>query len=108
MLHFIKSPLTPGFVLTTNGYALTWETSPDNNVSGSPETILTLGVSDVGKGEWDYPAAEGIFGMSANLGSGFIRHTVTLWIWRCLCRGHYMRGRGSGLVSCILELDMLK
>ncbi len=64
------------FVLTTNGYALTWVTSPDNNVSGSPETILTLGVSDVGLGEWD-TAAAGIFGVSASLGSGFTSHTVT-------------------------------
>ena len=64
------------FVLTTNVYALTWVTSPDNNVAGSPETSLTLGVSDVSKGEWD-PAAAGIFGVSAHLGSGFTSHTVT-------------------------------
>ncbi len=64
------------FVLTTNVYALTWVTSPDNNVSGLPETGLTLGVSDVGKLEWD-PAAAGIFGVGAHLGSGFTSHTVT-------------------------------
>ncbi len=64
------------FVLTSNVYALTWVTSPDNNVSGSPETGLTLGVSDVGKLEWD-PAAVGIFGVAANLGSGFTSHTVS-------------------------------
>ncbi len=63
-------------VLTSNVYALTWDTSPNNNVSGSPETGLNLGVSDVGKGELD-TAAEGIFGVSANLGSGFTSHTVT-------------------------------
>ena len=68
------------FVLTSNVYALTWVTSPDNNVSGSPETGLglTLGVSDVALGEWD-TAAEGIFGVAANLGSGFTSHNVSLW-----------------------------
>src|SRR3989338_6729832 len=64
------------FVLTSNVYALTWVTSPDDNVSGSPETSLTLGVSDVGKLEWD-TASAGIFGVAANLGSGFTSHTVT-------------------------------
>ena len=66
------------FVLTSNVYALTWVTSPDNNVSGSPETGLglILGVSDVALGEWD-PAAAGIFGVGAHLESGFTSHTVT-------------------------------
>ena len=37
---------------------------------------MTLGVSDVGKLEWD-TASAGIFGVAANLGSGFTSHTVT-------------------------------
>ena len=65
------------FVLTSNVYALTWNTSPDGNVSGSPETILTLGFNDVGKGELD-TQTPGIFGVSANLGSGFTSHNVTI------------------------------
>ena len=64
------------FVLTSNVYALTWVTSPDNNVSGSPETSLTLGVNDVGKAE-DGTQTPGIFGVGAHLGSGFTSHTVT-------------------------------
>ena len=65
------------FVLFQNVYALTWDTSPDGNVSGSPETILTLGFNDVGKGELD-TQTPGIFGVSANLGSGFTSHNVTI------------------------------
>lgn len=64
------------FILAPSAYALTWVPSPDGNISGSPETSLTLGVSDVGLGEWDI-AAEGIFGVGANLGSGFASHNVT-------------------------------
>ena len=57
-------------------YALIWTPSPDANVSGSPETTLTIGVSDVGLDEWD-TASAGIFGVGANLGNGFTSHTVT-------------------------------
>ncbi len=63
--------------LTQSAHALTWLTSPDGNVSGTPETSLTLGVSDVGLGEWA-TAAQGIFGVGAYLGSGFTSHSVTL------------------------------
>lgn len=49
-IWFIVLGLT--FVLVQSAYALTWVTSPDNNVDGSPETILTLGVSDVGLGRF--------------------------------------------------------
>ncbi len=64
------------FLMFTQGaYALTWLTSPDGNIIGTPETGLTLGVSDIGLGEWD-TASAGIFGVGANLGSGFTSHTI--------------------------------
>jgi hypothetical protein len=63
------------FLLTQSVQALTWVSSPDNNVSGFPETELILGVNDVDSDEWD-TQSPGIFGMAANLGGGWISHTV--------------------------------
>ena len=76
-LLFVMAGIIFVLVLTQSAHALTWLTSPDGNVSGTPETSLTVGVSDVNKLEYD-PAAAGIFGVGAHLGSGFTSHTVSI------------------------------
>jgi len=75
---FVLAGIIFVLVLTQHAHALSWNTSPDGNVSGNPETgLLTLGVSDVNKLEYD-PASAGIFGAGAHLGSGFTSHTINI------------------------------
>lgn len=74
---FVLAGIIFALALTQSAHALTWVTSPDGNASGTPETTLTVGVSDVGLGEWAV-AAQGIFGAGTHLGSGFTSHSITI------------------------------
>ena len=77
-LLFVLTGIISALALTQSAHALTWITSPDGNVIGTPETSLTLGASDVNKLELDPAAPGGIFGVGAYLPSGSTSHTVTL------------------------------